>query len=47
MPDISPVHVPMGYITRDKSLIKRVSDVVDDFLEGSVAYGKPNLIGSL
>jgi hypothetical protein len=47
MPDISPIHVPMGYITRDKSLIKRVSDVVNGFLEGSVAHGKPNLIGTL
>jgi hypothetical protein len=47
MPDISPVHVPLGYFTKDKQLIQRISKVVNDFLTGSTAHDKPNLIGSL
>jgi hypothetical protein len=47
MPDISPVHIPLGYLTKDKHLIQLISSVVNDFLEGSSAYDKPNLIGSL
>jgi hypothetical protein len=47
MPDLSPVHIPLGYLTKDKHLIQRISSVVHDFLEGSAAHDKPNLIGSL
>ena len=47
MPDLSPVHIPLGFLTKDKALIKLISCVVNDFLEGSAAYNKPNLIGSL
>tara|TARA_R110002060_G_scaffold77590_2_gene89253 strand:+ start:774 stop:2171 length:1398 start_codon:yes stop_codon:yes gene_type:complete len=47
MPDLSPVHIPLGYFTKDKKLIQRISKVVTEFLEGSIAYDKPNLIGSL
>ncbi|MBL0710836.1 MAG: hypothetical protein JJV99_07480 [Colwellia sp.] len=47
MPDLSPVHIPLGYLTKDRQLIKRISSVVNDFLEGSAAHEKPNLIGSL
>ncbi|SGZ02085.1 hypothetical protein [Moritella viscosa] len=47
MPDLSPVHIPLGYVTKNKQLVQRISKVVDDFLKGSVAHDKPNLIGSL
>jgi hypothetical protein len=47
MPDLSPVHIPLGYLTKDKHLIQRISSIVHDFLEGSTAHDKPNLIGSL
>lgn len=47
MPEISPVHIPLGYFTKDKQLIKRIAKVVNDFLTGSIAHDKPNLIGSL
>ena len=47
IPDISPVHIPLGYFTKDKQLIQRISKVVNDYLEGSIAHDKPNLIGSL
>ena len=47
IPDLSPVHIPLGFFTRDKQLVKQVSSVVDDYLEGSAAYDKPNLLGLL
>lgn len=47
IPELSPVHIPLGYLTKDRQLIQRISSVVNDFLEGSIAYDKPNLIGSL
>jgi hypothetical protein len=47
MPDLSPVHIPLGYFTKDKQLIKRISKVVNDYLGGSIAHDKPNVIGSL
>mgnify|MGYP003109614603 CR=1 FL=1 len=47
IPDISPVHIPLGYFTKDKQLIQRISKVVNNYLEGSIAHDKPNLIGSL
>ena len=47
MPDLSPVHIPLGYFTQDKQLIQRISEVVNNYLEGSIAHDKPNLIGSL
>ena len=47
VPDFSPVHIPLGYFTKDKQLIKRISQVVNDYLEGSLTHDKPNLIGSL
>jgi hypothetical protein len=47
MPDLSPVHIPLGYFTQDKQLIQRISKVVNNYLEGSIAHDKPNLIGSL
>lgn len=47
MPDLSPVHIPLGYFTKDKKLIKRISKVVNDYLGGSIAHDKPNVIGSL
>ncbi|CAM3920729.1 hypothetical protein [Rheinheimera salexigens] len=47
MPDLSPVHIPLGYFTKDKQLIKRISKVVNNYLEGSIAHNKPNLLGSL
>lgn len=47
IPDLSPVHIPLGFFTRNKQLIKQVSSVVDDYLEGSAAYDKPNLLGLL
>ena len=45
MPDLSPVHIPLGFFTTDKHLVKHVSSVVDSFLEGATAYDKPNLLG--
>ncbi|PCH97748.1 MAG: hypothetical protein COB83_00950 [Gammaproteobacteria bacterium] len=47
MPDLFPVHIPLGFFTKDKQRIQRVSSVVDEFLDGSTAHDKPNLIGSL
>ncbi|WP_028869646.1 hypothetical protein [Psychromonas arctica] len=47
MPDLSPAPIPLGYFTKDKQLVKHIAKVVDDFLKGSIAHGKPNLIGSL
>ncbi|GHB74532.1 hypothetical protein GCM10008107_24980 [Psychrosphaera saromensis] len=47
MPDLSPVHIPLGFFTKDKQLVQRISNVVTNFLKGSVAHDKPNLIGSL
>lgn len=47
MPDLSPVHIPLGYFTKDKQLVQRISKIVDDFINGSAAHDKPNLIGSL
>lgn len=47
MPDLSPVHIPLGYFTKNKQLVQRISKVVDDFLKGAIAHDKPNLIGSL
>lgn len=47
MPELSPVHIPLGYFTKDKKLIQRISTVVNEFIKGSAAHNKPNLIGSL
>lgn len=47
MPDISPVHIPLGFLTKDKLLIERISNFTADFLEGVQSHGKPNLIGDL
>lgn len=47
MPDISPVPIPLGFMTKDKELIQKISRVVTDFLDGSQAHDKPNLIGNL
>ncbi|HBH7879439.1 TPA: hypothetical protein KDX61_003014, partial [Vibrio parahaemolyticus] len=46
MPDISPVPIPLGFITKDEKLMAKISRIVTDFLEGSQAQGKTNLIGA-
>ena len=45
IPDLSPVHIPLGFFTTDKELVQHVSSVVNNFLEGATAYDKPNLLG--
>ncbi len=45
IPDVSPVHIPLGFFTTDKHLVQHVSSVVDSFLGGATAYDKPNLLG--
>ncbi|WP_278404918.1 hypothetical protein [Pseudoalteromonas ruthenica] len=47
LPDISPVHIPLGFFTADQRLVTKVAAVVSEFLEESLAHDKPNLIGKL
>ncbi len=47
MPDISPVHIPLGFFTTDQKLIANIVSVVNEFLSDSVSHDKPNLIGKL
>lgn len=47
VPDISSVHIPLGFCTTDQRLVSKIAKLVKDFLEGSIAHDKPNLIGKL
>ncbi|WP_110957860.1 hypothetical protein [Vibrio casei] len=47
MPDLSPVHIPLGFFTTDQKLVAKIANVANEFLKGSVSHGKPNLIGKL
>ncbi|MDD9156311.1 hypothetical protein PVK64_08935 [Aliivibrio sp. S4TY2] len=47
LPDLSPVHIPLGFFTTDQRLVAKLAKVANEFLDGSSAYDKPNLIGKL
>ena len=47
LPDLSPVHVPLGFFTTNPKLVAKIASVANEFLKGSVSHGKPNLIGKL
>ena len=45
LPNISPVHIPLGFFTTDQKLVAKITGVVNEFKSDSVSYDKPNLIG--
>ncbi|EGU9030726.1 TPA: hypothetical protein RQJ47_002758 [Vibrio vulnificus] len=47
LPDISPVHIPLGFFTTDQKLIANIVRIANEFLKSSASNCQPNLIGKL
>lgn len=46
-PDFLPVTMPVGFISTDVKVISRVSELADEYINGTASYDKPNCLGLL
>ena len=46
-PKILPVTMPLGYMTKDKELVKKLGILINTYVKDSSAFDKPNDCGAI
>jgi len=46
-PDLLPVTMPVGFMSKDKSIVRKIQSLVNDYVDGMRSFDQPNNLGSL
>jgi hypothetical protein len=46
-PDLLPVTMPVGFISKDKSIVRKIQSLANDYVDGMKSFDQPNNFGAL